>query len=127
MYKKIFFGFIGLALLTVFFSACRVIDASTIPQNPKVYMGTAQFLQTTITIKKGQKLDLINQATAEHKILNGEWNGTAQDKTKEANAPTVSADILGNARTTIGPFTAAGTYKIYCYVHQGMNLTITVQ
>ena len=127
MHKKIWFGLLGLALLTVLFSACRVIDASTIPQNPKVYMGTATFLSTTVTIKKGDKLDLINQATAEHKIFNGQWKNGTPDKAKESGAPDVSADVLGNAKTTIGPFTQAGTFNIYCSVHPGMDLTITVQ
>lgn len=127
MHKKIFFGLMCFALLTILFSACRVIDASTIPQNPKVYMGTAQFLVPTVTIKKGQKLDLVNQAAAEHKILNGTWKGSTQDKMKEAGAPDATIDILGNAKGSIGPFTTAGTFQIYCYVHQGMNLTVVVQ
>lgn len=127
MHKRIWFGLLGFALLTVLFSACRVIDASTIPQNPKVHMGTAQFLTTSIDIKKGDKLDLIDDATAEHKIFNGTWkNGTA-DKTQEPGAPAVSADVLGNGKATIGPFTTAGTYQIYCSVHPGMNLTVTVK
>ena len=28
---------------------------------------------------------------------------------------------------TIGPFNTAGTFHLYCTVHQGMNLTVIVQ
>jgi len=34
--------------------------------------------------------------------------------------------INGN-NAQIGPFTTAGTFHIYCSIHPGMNLTITVK
>jgi plastocyanin len=59
--------------------------------------------------------------------VNGKWDGTKQVPQKEPNAPTVNATFGGNDRKTIGPFTSAGTFDIYCNIHQGMNLTITVK
>jgi plastocyanin len=127
MNKKILCGFFALLLLTVLVSACRVIDASTIPQNPKVEMGSSTFVETSVTIKKGDKLDLVNSSAVEHKMANGSWvNGTAKPAT-EPGAPTVSADTQAHQTATIGPFTQAGTYKIYCSIHPGMNLTVVVQ
>jgi plastocyanin len=36
-------------------------------------------------------------------------------------------NIGGNSSATIGSFTTAGTFKLYCTVHTGMNLTVIVQ
>ena len=36
-------------------------------------------------------------------------------------------NIGGNSSATIGLFTTAGTFKLYCTVHAGMNLTVVVQ
>ncbi len=59
---------------------------------------------------------------------NGTWeNGTAQP-TREGGAPVVKdVNIGGNSSATIGPFTTAGTFKLYCTVHAGMNLTVIVE
>jgi plastocyanin len=34
---------------------------------------------------------------------------------------------LNNNTATVGPFTTAGTYHIFCTIHPGMSLTIIVQ
>ena len=127
MNKKILFGFFALTLITVLFSACRVIDASTIPQNPKVHLGSSQFVEQSITISKGDKLDFVNSSTVEHKMANGDWvNGVAKPAT-EPGAPTVASDVQAGQTGTVGPFTQSGTFKIYCSIHPGMNLTVTVK
>ncbi|GCE12612.1 cupredoxin domain-containing protein [Tengunoibacter tsumagoiensis] len=126
MYKKLLFGLLTLALVSVLFSACRVIDTSTIPQNPKAEMGATTFITSTVTIKKGQYLDLVDTVAAPHVIANGTWANGQQQKTKETGAPDVAADFKGNDVTTIGPFNTAGTFNILCTIHPGMNLTITV-
>jgi plastocyanin len=127
MYKKIIAVLVCFALLTIVVSACRIIDASTIPKNPAVQMGQANFLQSTITLKKGQSLDLVDTVNSTHVIKNGSWNGGQQQPATEPNAPTVNFTVnSAGQRQTIGPFAAAGTFHIYCTVHQGMNLAITV-
>jgi plastocyanin len=78
---------------------------------------------------KGESITLINSDLfGSHAIANGTWeNGTAQ-AAKEAGAPEVNdVKIGGNSSATIGPFTTAGTFKLYCTVHAGMDLTVTVQ
>ncbi|WP_443092072.1 cupredoxin domain-containing protein [Dictyobacter arantiisoli] len=35
--------------------------------------------------------------------------------------------INGSAQATIGPFTSSGTFRFYCPIHPGMNLTVIVQ
>lgn len=96
---------------------------------PTVHLGISSFLQPSVTVPKGSKLLLIDDGTFEHSFSNGTWvNGQPQAETL-AGAPTVNhLDINGaGKRVEIGPFTTAGTYHIYCSIHQGMNLMVIVQ
>ncbi len=127
MYKKVLFGMVGLALLSVLLAACTIRDSASIPSGPSVKMGASTFLQDTVTIKKGQTLTLVDTAASPHTIVNGSWDGATQKPAKEAGAPTVQLDFAGNDTKSTPPFNTAGTFHIYCTIHQGMNLTITVQ
>ncbi len=92
-----------------------------------VHMGDSNFVKNTVTISKGGSLLLIDDAAVPHIIQNGSWNnGTAQPAT-EAGAPTVQVQFQGNDQHSVGPFTTAGTFHLYCTIHPGMNLTVTVQ
>src|SRR5579885_3843292 len=92
-----------------------------------VHMGDSNFVKNTVTISKGGSLLLIDDAAVPHIIQNGSWNnGTAQQAT-EAGAPTVQVQFQGNDQHSVGPFTTAGTFHLYCTIHPGMNLTVTVQ
>ena len=96
--------------------------------NP-VHMSGTNFVQNSITIKKGERITLINDDLfGSHTIANGTWeNGTAQPA-REAGAPEINdVKIGGNSSAAIGPFTTPGTFKLYCTVHAGMNLTVIVQ
>jgi plastocyanin len=128
MYKKMFLGLFVCSLITVLLCACAIRDASTTANTgPAVHMGGASFLQSSVTIHKGDSLNLIDDVASTHIITNGSWvNGTQVPK-KEAGAPTVNITYNGNDSSPIGPFTTAGTFHVYCTVHSGMNLTIVVQ
>jgi plastocyanin len=92
-------------------------------------MNASNFTQPSITIKKGERVTLIDDdMVVPHIISHGTWdNGTAK-AFKELGAPEVKElQINGNSSSTIGPFTTAGTFKLYCTIHSGMNLTIIVQ
>ena len=96
--------------------------------NP-VHMSSTSFARSSITIQKGESITLMNDSPfVGHTIANGTWeNGTAKPAI-EVGAPEVKAvQIGGNSSATIGPFTTAGTFKLYCTVHAGMNLTVIVQ
>lgn len=94
--------------------------------NP-VHMKATHFAQTSITIHKGERMTLINDALAGHTIANGTWeNGTARPA-REAGAPEIrNVQIGGVSSATIGPFTTAGVFQLYCTVHLGM-MTVLVQ
>lgn len=93
----------------------------------EVHMGAVNFVQETVTISKGSKLTLIDDVQVLHIIKNGTWaNGTAKDL-QEPGAPAVNHTFNGSDSADIGPFTTAGTFQLYCTVHSGMNLTVTVK
>lgn len=99
--------------------------ASTQPGT--VRMNTDTFLQTTITIKKGQSITLEDDATSFHVIANGTWQSDGLPKyALEQGAPKITLQFHGNDSHSIGPFTTAGTFHMYCTVHEGMNLTVIV-
>ena len=94
---------------------------------PTVHMSAATFTQSSVTIVKGSKLLLVDDVSVTHILANGSWqHGTATPE-HEPGAPNVNNVQVNDTSTEIGPFTTAGTYHIYCTVHQGMNLTINVQ
>jgi plastocyanin len=92
-----------------------------------VHMGNNNFTQPSITIAKGSKITLVDDAAVPHIIQNGTWNGSTPQPMKELGAPTVNQNFSGNDTHDVGPFTTAGTFKLYCTIHVGMNLTVTVK
>ncbi len=126
MYKKILVGLVLFGILTTTIAACGIYDESSAPTGPTVHMGGANFLQSSITISKGQSIDLIDDVAVEHIIKNGTWNGNNQVLKAEPGAPTVNVTFNGNDTNSIGPFNTSGTFKLLCTVHPNMNLTVTV-
>jgi plastocyanin len=126
MYKKILVGLVLLGILTTSIAACGIYDVSNTPSGPTVHMGAANFVQPSITISKGQSLTLIDDSSAEHIIKNGTWNGSTPVNSTESGAPSVNVTFNGNDTNTVGPFNTSGSFKLYCTIHTGMNLTVTV-
>jgi plastocyanin len=126
MYRKMLLGLMLFGLLTVIFAACSIKNAST-SSIPAVHMGATTFLQSSVTIKKGDMLNLIDDANSEHIITNGSWINGQQVPRKEPGAPTVNQVYAGNDQAAIGPFNTAGTYHLYCTIHVNMNLAVIVQ
>jgi len=92
-----------------------------------VHMSDTNFVESTVTVQKGSKLTLIDDTATPHIIQNGSWvNSNAQPRI-EPGAPKVDANFSGSDTHDVGPFTTAGTYKLYCTIHAGMNLTVTVK
>ena len=125
--KRVFLIVLAAALLSILFAACTITNEASTPTGPSVHMGSTNFDVSTTTIQKGQNLTLINDASDEHIITNGMWDGTVQKPGKENGAPTVNVTFNGQQSQSIGPFNTAGTFHIYCTIHQAMNLTVNVQ
>jgi plastocyanin len=126
MYKKLLGGMIAFAFLSVMLAACTIRDASVSTGTP-VHMGAANFIQSTIAIKKGDSINLIDDSSSPHIVVNGKWNGSQQLPAKEAGAPTVNLKFNGSDSAAAGPFNTAGKFDLYCTIHGGMNLVVTVQ
>ena len=129
--KKIFAVSVLLALLTLSLVACTVTGSSnstTIPGNTVGLTGN-DFAQSSITIKKGESVTLVNQSNVVHIISNGSWQSDTPDPQAEPGAPVINNYTISapNQTEVIGPFNTAGTFHYYCTVHTGMNLTVIVQ
>ncbi len=128
--------FASLAIGSILLAACTRPGSSPIASstpesgggggNTTVQMGLANFLQSSITIPKGSMLTLVDTQAVPHIITNGSWVNGAAKPAKEAGAPTVNQSFSGNDTHQIGPFNTAGTYHLYCTIHQNMNLTVIV-
>lgn len=94
---------------------------------PTVHMSAANFTQSSITLSKGSKLLLVDDVAVTHILANGSWQHGTATPAHEPGAPKVSNVQVNDNSTEIGPFTIAGTYHLYCTIHQEMNLTIIVQ
>lgn len=92
-----------------------------------VHMGIASFTQQTITITKGSTLKLVDDGNFTHIIANGSWDGSTPKPASEPGAPVVRNVQVNGGSITIGPFSTAGTYSIYCTIHPGMMLKVIVQ
>lgn len=124
MFKKIVTS-LGLScMLIVLLAACGPTNGP----NP-VHMNGNNFVQSSITIKKGESITLMDDNLfSGHTIANGTWqNGTAKPAREEGVPEVKNLQIGGNSSGTIGPFTTAGIFQFYCTVHPGMNLTVIVQ
>jgi plastocyanin len=123
-----------LAIFTLLLVACgRPSVASTsnsnlCPAGNVVYTSLNMFEQSCITLPKGDTLTVVQDQTAYHVFDYGYWNGTtAQPQAAPAGAPAMKDLVLSGPNVSIGPFTAAGTYYIYCTLHPGMTLTVVVE
>lgn len=112
-------------LFAVLLTGCGGVGSSPNP----VHMNTRSFAQSTLTINKGESITLINDNLfVSHTIANGTWTSGSAQPARETGAPAVkNVQIGGNSSVTIGPFISAGTFKLYCTVHVGMNLTVIVR
>lgn len=133
--KKLIVLFVLVALGATLLTACggsgtcsnSSSSSSSGGSSPTVHMCSNNFVQTSITISKGQSLTLVDDVSTTHIIDNGSWvNGSAEPK-QEPGAPAVNITFNGNDTHTIGPFNTPGTYHLYCTVHPGMNLMVIVQ
>ena len=123
--KKLIAGLVVLSLVTVLVVAC----GSSGGGSTDVHMGNTTFVQSSVTISKGSSLNLIDDVAVTHIIGNGSWVNGAPVPASEPGAPTVNNLQFTSAGQSqmIGPFNTAGTYHLYCSVHQNMNLTVIVQ
>ncbi len=93
-----------------------------------VHLLPSAFAPNIIALHKGDTLTIVDDAPVPHSITNGTWSGDNKPVPGvEPGAPIIKNVNLNNNTATVGPFTTAGTYHIFCTIHPGMSLTIIVQ
>jgi plastocyanin len=116
----------GVAVLLLI--TCGLTGCGSSASGNQVHMNDTDFVQSSITIEKGESVTLVADTFSAHVIANGTWENGASRPSKESGAPVINnVSVGGNSSQTIGPFTTAGSFKLYCTVHSGMNLTVVVQ
>lgn len=118
---------IGAILIAAIAQPTVSTSSTTTNGVPAVHLGPSSFIQSSVTIAKGSQLLLVDDGSFLHILANGTWQNGQPVRSKEQNAPIVNNIQVSGGSVEIGPFTTAGTYHIYCTVHQGMNLEIIVQ
>jgi plastocyanin len=121
---------VGIIIVTLIVTIVPQTSVASTSSNgqPVVHMTADRFAQNVVLVSKGESLQVINDSSEEHVLQNGTWDtsGTAHPGT-EPGAPTLrNVDIISQPKS-IGPFTTAGVYHVYCTLHPGMDLTIVVQ
>ena len=107
MLKKLFVILGVSCIITALLVACGSSSNTNAGPNP-VHMSSTNFVQNSITIKKGESITLVNDDLfGSHTIANGTWeNGTAQPA-REAGAPEINdVKVGGNSSASIGPLRA---------------------
>jgi plastocyanin len=93
-----------------------------------VHVASTSFAPDIIALHKGDTLTIVDDAPVPHAITNGAWSADNKPVPGvEQGAPIIKNVEVNNSTATVGPFTVAGTYHIYCTIHPGMTLTIIVQ
>ena len=127
--KKLVAAFVVFFLVTVFVAACNGTDGGGSRGGNDVHMGEINFAQSSITISKGSSINLISDTGVAHIISNGMWVNDMPEPIKEPGAPVVNNLMFSDAGKSqpVGPFNTAGTFHLYCSVHDGMNLKVIVK
>ena len=95
--------------------------------NGTVHTLATTFQEACVNVAKGSNLVVVPVAPSFHNLVNGSWVNGNQVPMKESGAPIVNNVQVTSKTVSIGPFTTAGTYHIFCTVHLNMNLTVIVK
>src|SRR5260370_33334526 len=87
MYKKILVCLLVFGLLSTILAACAIRDEAG-TSGPEAHMGSATFVQSSVTINKGDSLTLVDDVAAGQIIKNRAWKGKTQQPPEEKRAPT---------------------------------------
>lgn len=125
-------GLVCLIALSLVSCASSGSDANRAPAgNPlspnAVHMDSSRFTTPRVTLRAGERLTLVADTFAPHIIASGTWvNGSAQCRV-EPGAPEINDVMIeGNKSDSLGPFPQPGNYNLYCTIHPGMNLSVSV-
>ena len=114
MYKKVLLVTVVFGLLTILFAACTIRDSSQAAAGPAVHMGGADFLQKSVTIKKGESVTFVNDDTVPHNIVS---TSAGNEFNLGSQPPGAATDVT---------FKQAGDVQVICAIHPRMKMTVQV-
>ncbi len=93
-----------------------------------VHLDAVAFTPAAVTIARGSVLELQDADDGEpHFLANGQWtDGGITPAADGAGAPVLDGLEVDGGTVTVGPFSQEGVFPIYCEIHPGMNLVVTV-
>src|SRR6266581_4794806 len=100
--------------IVMLLAACSTATpASDVTTNNTVHMNASNFVESSITIKKGESVTLVADTLTPHIIANGTWENGSPKRAQEPGAPDImDVQVNGNSSQNIDPFTTAGTFKL---------------
>lgn len=128
--KRQFLMLIAILSIAGLVAACSVTGSNggTSTNTVTVTTNSTNFTQPSVTLKKGQMLQVTNNASDMHMLSLGSWQNGVAHPEQEAGAPSVNnLQLNANSSVTIGPWNTPGTYYIYCTIHPNMMLKVIVQ
>jgi plastocyanin len=117
---------VGVILIAGIAQPTTSAASTTAGSEATVHLSAASFTPTSVIVPRGAKLRIVDDAGILHILSNGMWENNVPKPMQEAGAPLVNNVQISSGSVEIGPFTASGTYHIFCTVHAGMNLTVFV-
>ena len=122
-------GMVGLTLGALFIGLIAQPEsaAASTAGTQTVHLSASAFAPNIVALHKGDTLTLVGDSPTPHILANGAWREDNHPAPgTETRAPTVdNVQVNGDTKTS-GPLTTPGTYHIYCTIHPGMTLTISV-
>lgn len=116
---------LGAFLIGMLAQSASAGGASTVHAGTQtVHLSASTFAPDIIALHKDDTLTIVDDAPVPHILTNGTWSA---DNKPVPGAPIINNVSVNNTTATVGPFTTPGTYHIYCTLHPGMALTISVQ
>ncbi|MGH8929484.1 MAG: cupredoxin domain-containing protein [Egibacteraceae bacterium] len=93
-----------------------------------VQLDAVAFTPAAVTIARGSVLELRDADDGEpHFLANGQWiDGGITPAADGAGAPVLDGLEVDGGTATVGSFSREGVFPIYCEIHPGMNLVVTV-
>lgn len=94
----------------------------------EIALETLVFAPDATTIAPGSSLNLVDVPDGvPHVIANGEWVDGRAAPSSVPGAPQVpDVQVPDEGSITVGPFREEGTFPLFCEIHPGMQMTVTV-
>ena len=117
-----------MVVLVLTLMACGTTPgANTNSSAVSVSMTDMAFTPSTVTLHKGQSIELVNSSMVPHKFASGNWEDNTPSIHTMMSVPKITEGLNPGDRAVLGPFSITGTYYYLCTIHPGMQLVVRVE